>query len=93
MKLCIAYFDQFVDSKSFEEDYMEKICDCYGLSSETKLYKSYFDRFVGSKSFEEEEYSNYSEDFSDDWQDETPSYGRYAGSWAQDVEGYSDDMI
>ncbi|MBX9054207.1 hypothetical protein HCH02_14785 [Parabacteroides merdae] len=32
-----------------------------------------------------------------DWEDEMdveePSYGRYADSWAQDEEGYSDDDI
>jgi len=46
-----------------------------------------------AESFEEEEHNDFSDDFSDDWQNETPTYGRYAGSWAQDVEGYSDDDI
>ena len=42
--------------------------------------------------------SNYSSDeytYSDrenDWRD-PPSYDRYSGSWAQDIEGYSDDDI
>ena len=26
-------------------------------------------------------------------QDDEPSYGRYAGTWAQDYGGYSDDDI
>ncbi len=35
----------------------------------------------------DEQYSYY-----DDYDDE-PSYGRYAGSYAQDVAGYDDDTI
>ena len=31
-------------------------------------------------------------DLENDWSD-APTYGRYSGSWAQDIEGYSDDDI
>lgn len=41
--------------------------------------------------FESEDY--YNSDEYDSNYEEKPSYGRYSGSWAQDVEGYSDDDI
>ena len=82
-------FPNFILSQEF----IEKVCDYYELPDEAKLYRAYFNRFMESESFDEEEHSNYSDDFSDDWQNESPSYGRYSGSWAQDVEGYSDDDI
>ena len=38
------------------------------------------------------EYDNfYNNDYADDYDE--PSYGRYSGSYAQDVEGWSDDDI
>ena len=44
----------------------------------------YYDKFYP----EEEPYME------DTWSyDESPTYERYTGSWAQDVEGYSDDDI
>ena len=46
------------------------------------------------------EYQNnfeYEEIFDDEYDnmnyDDAPTYGRYSGSWAQDIEGYSDDDI
>ena len=33
------------------------------------------------------------EEFYDYYKDSSPTYEKYAGSWAQDVEGYSDDDI
>lgn len=42
----------------------------------------------------EEDYYDY--DYSDEYNtryEERPTYNRYSGSWAQDVEGYSDDDI
>ena len=74
------------------QDFIEKVCDYYELPDEIELYQAYFNRFMKIESFEEDEYSN-DDDFWDDWQNETPSYERYSGSWAQDVEGYSDDDI
>lgn len=38
--------------------------------------------------FDELDYEDYDTDY-----EETPTYDRYSGSWAQDVEGYSDDDI
>lgn len=46
------------------------------------------------KEISEDEFNNeeFEEDY-DNWELERPSYGRYAGTWAQDHEGYSDDDI
>lgn len=43
----------------------------------------------------QEEYEDWDNLEDEDWDvnQEKPTYGRYAGSWAQDVEGYSDDDI
>ncbi len=38
------------------------------------------------------DYEDY-EDSYDECFDDNESYGQYAGSYAQDVEGYSDDII
>lgn len=38
------------------------------------------------------DYEDY-EDLYNECFDDSESYGRYAGSYAQDVEGYSDDVI
>lgn len=46
-----------------------------------------------SEAFENEG-TEYNEYFNDDsWEIEQPTYGRYAGSYAQDEMGYSDDDI
>lgn len=39
------------------------------------------------------ENNNYVDEYFDDDKDSSPTYEKYAGSWAQDVEGYSDDDI
>ena len=39
------------------------------------------------------ENNNYVDEYFDDDKDCSPTYEKYAGSWAQDVEGYSDDDI
>ena len=41
--------------------------------------------------FDEDEKYEYEDDVASDYEEET--YDRYNGSWAQDVEGYSDDEI
>lgn len=43
----------------------------------------------------QEEYEDWDNLEDEDWEvyHEKPTYGRYAGSWAQDVEGYSDNDI
>lgn len=46
--------------------------------------------FYDDENYEEEEPDNF--DTYDDRVD-TPTYEKYGGSWAQDVEGYSDDDI
>ena len=47
---------------------------------------------ISEEDFNETEYEEF-EYSCDDWKLESRSYGRYAGSWAQDHEGYSDDDI
>jgi hypothetical protein len=36
---------------------------------------------------------DYNNSYNDDYDYDNPSYGRYAGSYAQDVEGWSDNDI
>ena len=56
-----------------------------------RIYNLNINTFDDSDCSDDEEDSYYNGSKTD-WYDD-PSYDRYSGSWAQDVEGYSDDDI
>lgn len=72
---------------SYEDcGYKARRNDSYFYISSNGIVKS-----ISEKSYNTKDDKNEEDCYS--WPEEKPSYGRYAGSWAQDEEGYSDDDI
>lgn len=55
------------------------------------LHRSNYQQYEGENYIDDEELND--EEYDDTDYDNTPTYDRYSGSWAQDIEGYSDDDI
>lgn len=58
------------------------------------LYRSNFEESYGEDYYNDIDEDNYDEIYEiDSYHQDTPTFDRYADSWAQYVEGYSDDDI
>lgn len=84
---CAINLDHFYISEEVIEEIKVSYSD-FKISEEgvNKLNEKY-EQWEGEQEDYEEEYDDY-----DDY-NERESYGKYAGSYAQDVEGLSDDFI
>ena len=55
------------------------------------LHRMSHDNYEHQNYYDDED--NFDDEYDDINYDDTPTYDRYSGSWAQDVESYSDDDI